>query len=133
MAAEIVKGKIYFSLNSSELFHQIQGGDTVDHDFSLSQQYIEAYPDVGFGLTFISSCRHVVNPAGFDAYKRKLLRKMRRRDTLAQISNRIEIYRTFSTLNPMFSSIYLCNFQDWNDRDQLLSSPRLNEGIRVNL
>jgi DNA/RNA-binding domain of Phe-tRNA-synthetase-like protein len=95
MAAEIVKGKIYFSLNSSELFHQIQGGDTVDHDFSLSQQYIEAYPDVGFGLTFISSCRHVVNPAGFDAYKRKLLRKMRRRDTLAQISNRIEIYADF--------------------------------------
>jgi len=67
----------------------------VDHDFSLSQQYLEAYPDVGFGLTLISSCRHVVNPAGFDVYKRKLLRKMRRRDTLAQISNRIEIYADF--------------------------------------
>jgi DNA/RNA-binding domain of Phe-tRNA-synthetase-like protein len=67
----------------------------VDHDFSVSQQYLEAYPDVGFGLTLISGCRHIVNPAGFDAYKRKLLRKMRRRDTLAQISNRIEIYDDF--------------------------------------
>jgi len=77
------------------LFSQIQGGDTVDHNFSLSQQYLEAYPDVGFGLTLISGCRHIINPAGFDAYKRKLLRKMRRRDTLAQISNRIEIYDDF--------------------------------------
>ena len=67
----------------------------MNHDFSVSRQYLEAYPDVGFGLTLISGCRHVVNPAGFDAYKRKLLRKMRRRDTLAQISNRIEIYANF--------------------------------------
>ena len=67
----------------------------MDHDFSVSQQYLEAYPDVGFGLTFIRGCRHVLNPAGFDAYKRKLLRKMRRRDTLAQISGRIDIYADF--------------------------------------
>ena len=67
----------------------------MDHDFCVSQQYLEAYPDVGFGLTFIRGCRHVLKPAGFDAYKRKLLRKMRRRDTLAQISGRIEIYADF--------------------------------------
>jgi DNA/RNA-binding domain of Phe-tRNA-synthetase-like protein len=67
----------------------------VGHDFSVSQQYLETYPDVGFGLTFIRGCRHILNPAGFDAYKRKLLRKMRRRDTLAQISGRIEIYADF--------------------------------------
>ena len=67
----------------------------MDHDFCVSQQYLEAYPDVGFGLTFIRGCRHVLNPAGFDAYKRKLLRKMRRRDTLVQISGRIEIYADF--------------------------------------
>lgn len=67
----------------------------MDHAFSVSQQYLGAYPDVGFGLTLISGCRHVVNPAGFDAYKRKLLRKMRRRDTLSQISDRIEIYADF--------------------------------------
>ena len=67
----------------------------MDHDFCVSQQYLEAYPDVGFGLTVIRGCRHVLNPAGFDAYKRKLLRKMRRRDTLAQISGRIELYADF--------------------------------------
>ena len=67
----------------------------MDHDFCVSQQYLEAYPDVGFGLTFIRGCRHVLKPAGFDAYKRKLLRKMRRRDTLVQISGRIEIYADF--------------------------------------
>ena len=67
----------------------------MDHDFCVSQQYLEAYPDVGFGLTVIRGCRHVLNPAGFDAYKRKLLRKMRRRDTLVQISGRIEIYADF--------------------------------------
>ena len=67
----------------------------MDQDFSISRQYMETYPDVGFGLTLIKGCRHVVNPAGFDAYKRKLLRKMRRRDTLAQISNRIDVYAGF--------------------------------------
>ena len=67
----------------------------MDRDFSMSQQYLEAYPDVGFGLTLVSGCRQVAKPAGFDAYKRKQLRKMRRRDTLAQITNRIEIYADF--------------------------------------
>jgi DNA/RNA-binding domain of Phe-tRNA-synthetase-like protein len=67
----------------------------MDLKFSISQQYSEAYPDVGFGLTFISGCRHDVNPAGFDAYKRKLLRKMRKRETLVQISKRIDTYADF--------------------------------------
>jgi hypothetical protein len=43
------------------------------------------------------------------------------------------VQRTFSTLNCTFSSIYLCNFQDRNDIDRLLSGPRFNKGIRVNL
>jgi DNA/RNA-binding domain of Phe-tRNA-synthetase-like protein len=54
-----------------------------------------AYPDVGFGLTLISGCRDDENPSGFDQYKRKLLRKMRKRETLAQISRRIETYAGF--------------------------------------
>ncbi len=67
----------------------------MDHDFSISEQYLKAYPDVSFGLTLISGCRHILNPEGLDQYKRKLLRTMRRRDTLAQISNRIKIYADF--------------------------------------
>jgi DNA/RNA-binding domain of Phe-tRNA-synthetase-like protein len=61
----------------------------------MSQKYLTAYPDVGFGLTLITGCRDAENPAGFDQYKRKLLRKMRKRETLAQISDRIGIYADF--------------------------------------
>lgn len=61
----------------------------------MSQNYLTAYPDVGFGLTLISGCRDAENPSGFDQYKRKLLRKMRKRETLAQISERIETYADF--------------------------------------
>ena len=64
-------------------------------EFSMSQKYLETYPGVGFGLTLISGCRNAANPPGFDQYKRKLLRKMRKRETLAQISERIETYAYF--------------------------------------
>jgi len=67
----------------------------LNYSFSMSQKYRAAYPDVGFGLTLISGCRDADNPAGFDLYKRKLLRKMRKRATLAQISERIETYADF--------------------------------------
>ena len=64
-------------------------------DFSLSQKYMAKYPGVGFGLTLITGCQNILNPTGFDQYKRKLLRKMRKRETLAQISGRIETYAKF--------------------------------------
>ncbi len=64
-------------------------------DFTLSQKYIECYPGVGFGLTLISGCRDVENPPGFKAYKKKYLRKMRKRETLAQITQRIDTYADF--------------------------------------
>jgi DNA/RNA-binding domain of Phe-tRNA-synthetase-like protein len=67
----------------------------MDHSFSMSQPYLSAYPDVGFGLTLITGCRDADNPAGFDQYKRKMLRKMRKRETLAQITDRIETYAAF--------------------------------------
>ena len=61
----------------------------------MSQSYLNQYPGVGFGLTLISGCRDAANPPGFDQYKRKLLRKMRKREILAQITDRIEIYNRF--------------------------------------
>jgi len=61
----------------------------------MSQKYLSRYSGVGFGLTLITGCRDASNPPGFDQYKRKLLRKMRKRETLAQISERIEIYNRF--------------------------------------
>ncbi len=63
--------------------------------FSFSAAYKAHYPGVGFGLTLISECQNFANPPGFDQYKRKLLRKMRRRETLAQITTRIDIYDRF--------------------------------------
>ena len=64
-------------------------------DFSLSSRYTQTYPGVAFGLTLISGCRNHENPAGFDQHKRKLLRKMRKRQTLAEITSRIETYADF--------------------------------------
>ena len=64
-------------------------------EFSMSTKYQENYPGVGFGLTLITGCRNHENPPGFDQHKRKLLRKMRKRQTLAEITARIETYAAF--------------------------------------
>lgn len=61
----------------------------------MSQKYVLRYPGVGFGLTLISGCTDHPNPDGFDRYKRKLLRRMRKRQTLAQITDRINAYAEF--------------------------------------
>jgi len=63
--------------------------------FSKSFAYEKAYPGLAFGLTLITGCRNFFNPPGFDQYKRKLLRKMRRRETLKEITERIETYDRF--------------------------------------
>ena len=63
--------------------------------FSLSPAYEARYEGVSFGLTLISGCRNPINPTGFDQHKRKLLRKMRKRETLAEITERIDTYDRF--------------------------------------
>jgi DNA/RNA-binding domain of Phe-tRNA-synthetase-like protein len=69
--------------------------EPMDIDFSISPAYTQQYPNVGFGLTLISGCKNPEHPQGFDLYKRRLLRKMRKRETLAQITERIDIYDRF--------------------------------------
>ena len=64
-------------------------------EFRLSDNYQDAYPGVGFGLTLISGCREASHPQGFAPYRKKRLRKMRKRETLAQITQRIETYDAF--------------------------------------
>jgi len=64
-------------------------------DFSISSAYEVKYPGLAFGLTLITECKPLTDSAGFDQYKRKLLRKMRKRETLAEISQRIQIYDGF--------------------------------------
>lgn len=63
--------------------------------FSKSSKYTAQYPEVAFGLALISGCQNTYNPPGFDQHKRRLLRKMRKRETLAEITGRIEIYNRF--------------------------------------
>jgi DNA/RNA-binding domain of Phe-tRNA-synthetase-like protein len=64
-------------------------------DFSISAAYEAKYPGVPFGLTLISDCVPLNDSAGFDQYKHNFLRKMRKRETLAAISRRIDVYDRF--------------------------------------
>jgi DNA/RNA-binding domain of Phe-tRNA-synthetase-like protein len=64
-------------------------------DFEISKAYRDTYPDVGFGLAMIAECRDALESAEFTPYKRKLLRKMRKRETLSQITDRVDTYAAF--------------------------------------
>jgi DNA/RNA-binding domain of Phe-tRNA-synthetase-like protein len=64
-------------------------------DLTVSEPYKARYPGVGFGLTLITGCKPVTDHQAYDHYKRKLLRKMRKRETLAEITARINTYDTF--------------------------------------
>ncbi|RJR35863.1 MAG: hypothetical protein C4576_24600 [Desulfobacteraceae bacterium] len=64
-------------------------------NFSVSSAYSKMYPGVGFGLTLVRGCTNPENPPGFDQHKRKLLRKLKRRETLAEITARIDTYDRF--------------------------------------
>jgi len=68
---------------------------TVSIKFSKSSKYVSRYPEVAFGLTLISGCQNFLNPPDFDLYKRKLLRRMRKREILTEITERIDIYEKF--------------------------------------
>ena len=63
--------------------------------FSISEAYKNTYPGLDFGLALITGCSNPMNPSGFDEYKRKHLRLMRKKETLARISGRIEAYDRF--------------------------------------
>jgi len=63
--------------------------------FTMSDRYQARYPDLAFGMVLISGCENHDNPPGFDQYKRKRLRKMRKRETLAQITERIQCYSDY--------------------------------------
>ena len=63
--------------------------------FTKSARYRHRYPDLAFGMVLITGCRNHGNPPGFDQYKRKRLRKMRKRETLTRITERIQLYDNF--------------------------------------
>jgi DNA/RNA-binding domain of Phe-tRNA-synthetase-like protein len=63
--------------------------------FSKSAAYLRRYPGVGFALSLITGCRNNDTSPGLDQYKRKLLRQMRKREILTQITERIQCYDLF--------------------------------------
>ena len=63
--------------------------------FSISENYQALYPGLSFGFTLIADCQNPINPPNFDEYKRTLLRRMRKRETLARITERITLYDRF--------------------------------------
>jgi len=64
-------------------------------NFSISEAYKNTYPGLAFGLALIAGCQNPLNPPGFDEFKRKQLRLMRKKETLALITGRIEAYERF--------------------------------------
>jgi DNA/RNA-binding domain of Phe-tRNA-synthetase-like protein len=64
-------------------------------DFSISSAYEVKYPGVAFGLTLISGCKPLTSISGFNQYRRKLLREVRERGILAEISEHIHMYDQF--------------------------------------
>lgn len=89
--------------------------------FSISNHYQARYPGLSFGLTLISHCQNPLNPFGFDEYKRNLLRRMRKRETLAGITERISLYDRF------FSSFgYECPLPKHLKRTVQSGFPRYN-------
>ncbi|MBW2000050.1 MAG: hypothetical protein JRJ29_19080 [Deltaproteobacteria bacterium] len=64
-------------------------------EFRVSSAYRDKYPGLAFGMALIRDCEASLNPPGFDQHKRKLLRKLRKRENLAEISSRIGIYDMF--------------------------------------
>lgn len=89
-----VGGKYGIEINCRDFRERIKEVRMVVN-FSMSQAYMKQYKGVAFGLALICGCQNSVNPPGFDQYKRKLLRKMRKRETLAQITERINTYSQF--------------------------------------
>jgi DNA/RNA-binding domain of Phe-tRNA-synthetase-like protein len=63
--------------------------------FSISENYQVRYPGLAFGFALISNCQNPMNPPNFDEYKRALLRKMRKRETLSGVTERINFYDRF--------------------------------------
>ena len=61
----------------------------------ITDAYRRKFPELAFGIGTIQSCAHFEKNESFKLYKRELLRKMRRRTSLAQLEERIHLYDQF--------------------------------------
>jgi DNA/RNA-binding domain of Phe-tRNA-synthetase-like protein len=62
---------------------------------TITDAYRKRFPDLSFGIGTIRDCVYFEKSEPFKLYKRELLRKMRRRASLAEIEIRINLYDHF--------------------------------------
>ena len=62
---------------------------------TISDAYRHRFPNMGFGIGTIQDCVFFEKREDFKLHKRELLRKLKRRVTLAQIEERIHLYDEF--------------------------------------
>jgi DNA/RNA-binding domain of Phe-tRNA-synthetase-like protein len=61
----------------------------------ITDAYRRKFPELAFGIGTIQSCTYFEKNESFKLYKRELLRKMRRRASLAQLEGWINLYDQF--------------------------------------
>jgi DNA/RNA-binding domain of Phe-tRNA-synthetase-like protein len=61
----------------------------------MTDAYCRRFPELSFGIGTIQDCTYFEKSEPFKLYKRELLRKMRRRDNLIKIEERIDLYDQF--------------------------------------
>ena len=61
----------------------------------ITDRYREKFPDLAFGIGTIQDCAYFEKSEAFKIFKREVLRKMRRRASLAEIEKRINLYDQF--------------------------------------
>jgi DNA/RNA-binding domain of Phe-tRNA-synthetase-like protein len=61
----------------------------------ITDAYRLRFPNLSFGIGTIQDCTYFEKSDSFKLYKREFLRKMRRRTSLAQIEERINLYDQF--------------------------------------
>ena len=62
---------------------------------TISDAYRHRFPNMGFGIGTLQDCVFFEKSEDYKLYKRELLRKLKRRATLAQIEERIHLYEEF--------------------------------------
>ena len=60
-----------------------------DVSLTITDAYCRRFPELRFGIGTIQDCTYFEKSESFKRYKRDLLRKMRRRDNLIKIEERI--------------------------------------------
>ena len=62
---------------------------------TITDAYRQRFPDLCFGIGTIQDCTYFEKSESFKLHKRDLLRRMRKRENLAQIERRVNLYDQF--------------------------------------